>query len=107
MTESRCCGSVHSDLQDALPLAARIAPPSAPGESMEVVDSPFARATCGTATSRRDNLPNDPRIHERKVQENLLKNFLGAGELRHSPHRPLMRPQDAALATARATWMNP
>jgi hypothetical protein len=93
------------DLQDALPLAAEDRPSKRGLASpMEVVDSPFRSGDLRHGYQAvADNLPNDPRIHERKGSKKIFfKDFLEARVnfiILPIAHR-LMRPQDAARVTA-------
>jgi hypothetical protein len=69
------------DIQDALPLAAEDRP-SVRGHStpMEVMDAPFRAGDLRHGYQAvADNLPNDPRIHERKGTKKIFfKNFMDA-----------------------------
>jgi hypothetical protein len=88
------------DLQDALPLHpedrpskhGRVAP-------MEVMDSPFRAGDQAVA----DNLPNDPRVHERKGSKRIFfKNFMDARvrDIILPVAKRLMRVDQAAKASA-------
>jgi hypothetical protein len=93
------------DLQDALPLPAadrpskhgRVAP-------MEVMDSPFRSGDLRHGYQAvADNLPNDPRVLERKGSKRIFfKNFMDARvrEVILPVARRLMRPDQAAKASA-------
>ncbi len=93
------------DLQDALPLPpadrpskhGRVAP-------MEVMDSPFRAGDLRHGYQAvADNLPNDPRVHERKGSKQIFfKNYMDARvDLIILPvARLLMRPDQAAKASA-------
>ncbi|HXO28429.1 MAG TPA: Zn-dependent hydrolase [Thermoanaerobaculia bacterium] len=93
------------DLQDALPLM----PPDRPSKRgrvapMEVMDSPFRAGDLRHGYQAvADNLPNDPRVHERKGSKRIFfKNFMDARV--HDVILPvakrLMRPDQAAKASA-------
>lgn len=93
------------DLQDALPLM----PPDRPSKHgrvapMEVMDSPFRAGDLRHGYQAvADNLPNDPRVHERKGSKRIFfKNFMDARV--HDVILPvakrLMRPDQAAKASA-------
>jgi hypothetical protein len=93
------------ELQDALPLP----PADRPSKRghvapMEVMDSPFRAGDLRHGYQAvADNLPNDPRVHERKGSKQLFfKNYMDARvELVILPvARLLMRPDQAAKATA-------
>ncbi len=93
------------DLQDALPLAVEDRPSKRGLASpMEVVDSPFRAGDLRHGYQAvADNLPNDPRIHERKGSKKIFfKDFLEArvNFVVLPIARRLMRPQDAARVTA-------
>jgi hypothetical protein len=93
------------EIQDALPLAAadrpskrgRVAP-------MEVMDSPFRAGDLRHGYQAvADNLPNDPRVHERKGSKQIFfKNFMDARvqEVILPVAKRLMRPDQAAKASA-------
>jgi hypothetical protein len=93
------------DLQDALPLPAedrpskrgRVAP-------MEVMDSPFRAGDLRHGYQAvADNLPNDPRVHERKGSKQIFfKNFMDARvqDVILPVAKRLMRPDQAAKASA-------
>jgi hypothetical protein len=94
-----------ADVQDALPLPAadrpskhgRVAP-------MEVMDSPFRAGDLRHGYQAvADNLPNDPRVHERKGSKQLFfKNFMDARvqDVILPVAQRLMRPDQAAKASA-------
>jgi hypothetical protein len=68
-------------IQDALPLAAEDRPSKEGLETpMEVVDAPFRAGDLTHGYQAvADNLPNDPRVHERKGSKKLFfKNFMDA-----------------------------
>ncbi len=93
------------EIQEALPLAAedrpskrgRVAP-------MEVMDSPFRAGDLRHGFQAvADNLPNDPRVHERKGSKQIFfKNFMDARiqDVILPVARLLMRPDQAAKASA-------
>jgi hypothetical protein len=93
------------DLQDALPLApqdrpskrGRVAP-------MEVMDSPFRAGDLRHGYQAvADNLPNDPRVHERKGSKRIFfKNFMDARvqDVILPVAKRLMRQDQAAKASA-------
>ncbi|MBV8202570.1 MAG: Zn-dependent hydrolase [Acidobacteria bacterium] len=93
------------DLQDALPLRAedrpskhgRVAP-------MEVMDSPFRAGDLRHGYQAvADNLPNDPRVHERKGSKRIFfKNFMDARvrDVILPVAKRLMRVDQAAKASA-------
>ncbi len=93
------------DLQDALPLMpadrpskrGRVAP-------MEVMDSPFRAGDLRHGYQAvADNLPNDPRVHERKGSKRIFfKNFMDARvqDVILPVAKRLMRPDQAAKASA-------
>ncbi len=87
------------DLQDALPLPP-LDRPSKRGRvaSMEVMDSPFPGYQAVA-----DNLPNDPRVHERKGSKRIFfKNFMDARvqDVILPVAKRLMRQDQAAKASA-------
>jgi hypothetical protein len=93
------------EIQEALPLAAedrpskrgRVAP-------MEVMDSPFRAGDLRHGYQAvADNLPNDPRVHDRKGSKQIFfKNFMDARvqDVILPVARLLMRPDQAAKASA-------
>jgi hypothetical protein len=93
------------DLQDALPLL----PPDRPSKRgrvapMEVMDSPFRAGDLRHGYQAvADNLPNDPRVHERKGSKRIFfKNFMDARvrDVILPVAKRLMRPDQAAKASA-------
>ena len=71
----------ESDIQDALPLAAEDRPSKRGFQTpMEVMDTPFRAGDLRHGYQAvADNLPNDPRIHEKKGSKKLFfKNFIDA-----------------------------
>jgi hypothetical protein len=93
------------DLQDALPLM----PPDRPSKRgrvapMEVMDSPFRAGDLRHGYQAvADNLPNDPRVHERKGSKRIFfKNFMDARvqDVILPVAKRLMRPDQAAKASA-------
>src|SRR5436190_4714248 len=92
------------DLQDALPLA----PEDRPSKhglvaSMEVMDTPFRAGDLRHGyQAAADNLPNDPRVHEKKGSKRIFfKNYTDA-RVDHvilPVAKLLMTPSDAALAS--------
>ena len=93
------------DLQDALPLL----PPDRPSKHgrvapMEVMDSPFRAGDLRHGYQAvADNLPNDPRVHERKGSKRIFfKNFMDARvqDVILPVAKRLMRPDQAAKASA-------
>ena len=93
------------DLQDALPLA----PPDRPSKRgrvapMEVMDSPFRAGDLRHGYQAvADNLPNDPRVLERKGSKRIFfKNFMDARvqDVILPVAKRLMRPDQAAKASA-------
>lgn len=93
------------DIQDALPLAAEDRPSKRGHLSpMEVVDSPFRAGDLRHGYQAvADNLPNDPKIHEQKGSKKIFfRNFMDArvNFVILPIARRLMRPEDAARATA-------
>ena len=71
----------ESDIQDALPLAPEDRPSKRGFETpMEVMDTPFRAGDLRHGYQAvADNLPNDPRIHEKKGSKKLFfKNFMDA-----------------------------
>jgi hypothetical protein len=93
------------DLQDALPLQAADRPSkrglAAP---MEVMDSPFRAGDLRHGYQAvADNLPNDPRVHEKKGSKRIFfKNFMDArvAEIILPVASRMMRPDQAAKVTA-------
>jgi len=94
-----------ADLQDALPLA----PPDRPSKRgrvapMEVMDSPFRAGDLRHGYQAvADNLPNDPRVHERKGSKRIFfKNFMDARvrDVILPVAKRLMRQDQAAKASA-------
>jgi hypothetical protein len=93
------------DIQDALPLAAEDRPSKKGHETpMEVMDAPFRSGDLRHGyQAAADNLPNDPRIHEKVGSKKIFfKNFMDARvEYVILPvAKLLMRPDQAAKATA-------
>jgi hypothetical protein len=92
------------DLQDALPLAAEDRP-SKRGlvASMEVMDTPFRAGDLRHGyQAAADNLPNDPRVHEKKGSKRIFfKNYTDArvDYVILPVAKLLMMPADAALAS--------
>jgi hypothetical protein len=92
-------------LQEALPLPPEDRP-SKRGKAapMEVMDSPFRSGDLRHGYQAvADNLPNDPRIHQEKGSKRIFfKNFMDARvrEIIVPLARRLLRPEDAAAATA-------
>ena len=93
------------DIQDALPLAAQDRP-SKKGHAtpMEVMDTPFRAGDLRHGYQAvADNLPNDPRIHEKVGSKKIFfKNFMDArvNEVILPLSRRVMRPDQAAQASA-------
>jgi hypothetical protein len=93
------------ELQEALPLP-REDRPSKRGKAapMEVMDSPFRAGDLRHGYQAvADNLPNDPRIHQEKGSKRIFfKNYMDARvtEIIVPLARRLLRPEDAAAATA-------
>ncbi|HEY8849989.1 MAG TPA: Zn-dependent hydrolase [Thermoanaerobaculia bacterium] len=93
------------DIQDALPLAAEDRP-SKKGHAtpMEVMDTPFRAGDLRHGYQAvADNLPNDPRIHEKVGSKKIFfKNFMDArvNEVILPLSRRVMRPDQAAQASA-------
>jgi len=93
------------DIQDALPLAAEDRP-SKKGHAtpMEVMDTPFRAGDLRHGYQAvADNLPNDPRIHEKVGSKKIFfKNFMDArvNYVILPVARRLMKPETAALASA-------
>ena len=95
----------ESDIQDALPLAPEDRPSKRGFETpMEVMDTPFRAGDLRHGYQAvADNLPNDPRIHEKKGSKKLFfKNFMDARvEYVILPvARKLMRADQSAKASA-------
>jgi hypothetical protein len=93
------------DIQDALPLAPEDRPSKRGHASpMEVADAPYRAGDLRHGYQAvADNLPNDPKIHELKGSKKIFfKNFLDArvNYVILPIARRLMRPEDAARATA-------
>jgi hypothetical protein len=92
-------------IQDALPLAAEDRP-SKKGHAtpMEVMDTPFRAGDLRHGYQAvADNLPNDPRIHEKVGSKKIFfKNFMDArvNEVILPLSRRVMRPDQAAQASA-------
>lgn len=93
------------DIQDALPLAAEDRP-SKKGHAtpMEVMDTPFRSGDLRHGYQAvADNLPNDPRIHEKVGSKKIFfKNYMDA-RVNHVVlpiAKRLMRPDQAARASA-------
>ena len=89
------------EIQDALPLAAEDRPSKHGLETpMEVMDSPFRAGDMTHGYQAvADNLPNDPRVHERKGSKKLFfKNFMDArvNYVILPVARQLMEPEQAA-----------
>ena len=85
--KTRGLPEIRSRIQDALPLSAEDRP-SKHGQQtpMEVMDAPFRSGDLLHGYQAvADNLPNDPRIHEKNgSEENFLQEFHGcARQLRH------------------------
>jgi hypothetical protein len=94
-----------ADIQDSLPLAAEDRPSKRGLSSpMEVMDAPYRAGDLRHGYQAvADNLPNDPRIHEQKGSKKIFfKNFQDArvNYVILPIAKRLMRPQDAALASA-------
>jgi hypothetical protein len=93
------------DIQDALPLAPEDRP-SKKGKAspMEVMDTPFRAGDLRHGYQAvADNLPNDPRIHEKYGSKKIFfKNFMDArvGVVILPLAKRVMRPGDASLASA-------
>jgi hypothetical protein len=94
------------DLQDALPLQHPEDRPSKHGRvaPMEVMDSPFRAGDLRHGYQAvADNLPNDPRVHERKGSKRIFfKNFMDARvrDIILPVAKRLMRADQAAKASA-------
>jgi hypothetical protein len=89
------------EIQDALPLAAEDRPSKHGLETpMEVMDAPFRAGDLTHGYQAvADNLPNDPRVHERKGSKKLFfKNFMDArvNYVILPVARQLMEPEQAA-----------
>ncbi len=93
------------DIQDALPLAPEDRP-SKKGQPtpMEVMDTPFRAGDLRHGYQAvADNLPNDPRIHEKVGSKKIFfKNFMDArvNDVILPLAKRVMKPEDAAIATA-------
>jgi hypothetical protein len=93
------------DIQDALPLPAEDRP-SKKGQPtpMEVMDTPFRAGDLRHGYQAvADNLPNDPRIHEKVGSKKIFfKNFMDArvNDVILPLAKRVMKPGDAAIATA-------
>jgi hypothetical protein len=92
------------DIQDALPLAAEDRPSKHGLETpMEVMDAPFRAGDLTHGYQAvADNLPNDPRVHERKGSKKLFfKNFMDArvNYVILPLARKVMEPEQAAKVT--------
>ena len=92
------------DIQDALPLAAEDRPSKHGLETpMEVMDAPFRAGDLTHGYQAvADNLPNDPRVHERKGSKKLFfKNFMDArvNYVILPVARQVMEPDQAAKVT--------
>src|SRR6266550_9140454 len=93
------------DIQDALPLPAADRP-SKKGHAtpMEVMDTPFRAGDLRHGYQAvADNLPNDPRIHEKVGSKKIFfKNFMDArvNEVILPLSKRVMRPEQAAQASA-------
>ncbi len=101
----------ESDIQDALPLAPEDRPSKRGFETpMEVMDTPFRAGDLRHGYQAvADNLPNDPRIHEKKGSKKLFfKNFMDARvDFVILPvARKLMRADQAAKASAEGYMMD-
>jgi len=95
----------ESDIQDALPLAPEDRPSKRGFETpMEVMDTPFRAGDLRHGYQAvADNLPNDPRIHEKKGSKKLFfKNFMDArvDYVILPLARKLMRAEQSAKASA-------
>jgi Peptidase family M49 len=95
----------ESDIQDALPLAPEDRPSKRGFETpMEVMDTPFRAGDLRHGYQAvADNLPNDPRIHEKKGSKKLFfKNFMDArvDYVILPVARKLMRADQSAKASA-------
>jgi hypothetical protein len=92
------------DIQDALPLAAEDRP-SKKGHAtpMEVMDAPFRAGDLRHGYQAvADNLPNDPRIHEKVGSKKIFfKNFMDArvNDVILPLSRRIIRPEQAAQAS--------
>ena len=93
------------DIQDALPLAPEDRP-SKKGQPtpMEVMDTPFRAGDLRHGYQAvADNLPNDPRIHEKVGSKKIFfKNFMDArvNDINLPLAKRVMRPEDASIASA-------
>jgi hypothetical protein len=101
----------ESDIQDALPLAPEDRPSKRGFETpMEVMDTPFRAGDLRHGYQAvADNLPNDPRIHEKKGSKKLFfKNFMDARvEYVILPvARKLMRADQSSKASADGYMMD-
>jgi hypothetical protein len=101
----------ESDIQDALPLAPEDRPSKRGFQTpMEVMDTPFRAGDLRHGYQAvADNLPNDPRIHEKKGSKKLFfKNFMDARvEYVILPvARKLMRADQSAKASADGYMMD-
>jgi hypothetical protein len=95
------------DIQDALPLAPEDRPSKKDQPTpMEVMDAPFRSGDlCHGYQAVADNLPNDPRIHERKGTKKIFfKNFMDArvNYVILPLAKEFMRPDQAAKVTGEA-----
>ena len=95
----------EADIQDSLPLALEDRPSKRGFETpMEVMDTPFRAGDLRHGYQAvADNLPNDPRIHEKKGSKKLFfKNFMDArvDYVILPVARKLMRSDQAAKASA-------
>ena len=95
----------ESDIQDSLPLAAEDRPSKHGFETpMEVMDTPFRAGDLRHGYQAvADNLPNDPRIHEKKGSKKIFfKNFMDArvNYIILPVAKKLMREDQAAKASA-------
>jgi hypothetical protein len=91
-------------IQDALPLAAEDRPSKQGLETpMEVMDAPFRSGDLTHGYQAvADNLPNDPRVHEKKGSKKIFfKNFMDArvSSVIIPVARKLMEPEQAAKVT--------
>jgi len=95
----------ESDIQDSLPLAAEDRPSKHGFQTpMEVMDTPFRAGDLRHGYQAvADNLPNDPRIHEKKGSKKLFfKNFMDArvNYIILPVARKLMREDQSSKASA-------
>jgi hypothetical protein len=107
-TESRKLAAFQKyvpDIQDALPLASEDRPSKKGHQTpMEVMDTPFRAGDLRHGyQAAADNLPNDPRIHEKVGSKKIFfKNFMDArvNYVILPVAKRLMRPEQAAQASA-------